>query len=183
MVRVILKDDKVGDVDRICGCKLAEMVMLSLRGRADAYVPDFIQLAMAQLTRDEPTVKSLRVHLVEAVVNGIYYNPRLALHVLESSGATNKFFELWFTSVDSFTRVHDKKLSIAAISTLLTLRADEVPLSVQPGWPRLLRGLARLFQTLPAAMKSELWTWSCDVPSRHMTEHLPSRHVTVSSYL
>jgi hypothetical protein len=63
----------------------------------------------------------------------------LTLHVLESKGWTNKFFSLWFSSIDSFTRVHDKKLSIAAIVALLTLNADQVPVSVQQGWPRLLQ--------------------------------------------
>jgi len=88
------------------------------------------------------------------VINGIYYNPRLAMQVLEANGWTNKFFSLWFGSIDSFTRVHDKKLNIGAITALLTLRADEVPQSVLNGWPRLLQGIVRLFQTLPAAMKN-----------------------------
>jgi hypothetical protein len=79
----------------------------------------------------------------------------LALHVLESNQWTNKFFSLWFSNIDSFTRVHDKKLSIAAIVSLLTLNADQVPVSVQTGWPRLLQGIVRLFQTLPAAQKSK----------------------------
>lgn len=156
MVRTIFKDDKVGGVDRICGCKLAEIIMLNMRGHVDDYVPEFISLTMVVLTNDEPKVKSLRIHLMEVVVNGIYYNPRLALHVLESNGWTNKFFSLWFSSIDSFTRVHDKKLCISAICSLLTLRAEDVPVSVQQGWPRLLQGIVRLFQTLPAAMKSEL---------------------------
>ena len=92
--------------------------------------------------------------------NGQFANFRrlqvLSLQVLESKGWTNKFFSLWFSSIDSFTRVHDKKLSIAAIVALLTLNADQVPISVQQGWPRLLQGIVRLFQTLPAATKSEL---------------------------
>jgi hypothetical protein len=61
---------------------------------------------------------------------------------------------LWFSSIDSFSRVHDKKLSIAAIVALLSLNAEQVPVSVQQGWPRLLQGVVRLFQTLPAAMKN-----------------------------
>ena len=154
MVRVIFKDDKVGGVDRICGCKLAEIVMLSLRGHVDNYIPEFIQLAMIHVTSEEVKVKSYKIHLMEMVINAIYYNPRLALHVLESNGWTNKFFSLWFSNMDSFTRVHDKKLAIAAITSLLTLQAQEVPVSVQQGWPRLLQGIVRLFQTLPAAMKN-----------------------------
>ncbi|KAK5168595.1 hypothetical protein LTR04_006231 [Oleoguttula sp. CCFEE 6159] len=154
MVRVIFKDEKVGGVDRICGCKLAEILMLSLRGHADEYVQEFIVLAMTVLVDSELKVKSYRIHLMEMVINSIYYNPLLALHVLEGHGWTNKFFSLWFSNIDSFTRVHDKKLSIAAITSLLTLKAQDVPVSVQQGWPRLLQGIVRLFQTLPAAMKN-----------------------------
>jgi hypothetical protein len=157
MVRTIFKDDKVGGVDRICGCKLAEIIMLNMRGHVDDYVPEFIALTMHVLMNDEPKVKSLRIHLMEVVINSIYYNPALALHVLETNGWTNKFFSLWFSSIDNFTRVHDKKLCISAICALLTLRAQDVPVSVQQGWPRLLQGVVRLFQTLPAALKSECY--------------------------
>ncbi|PVI06156.1 ARM repeat-containing protein [Periconia macrospinosa] len=154
MVRTIFKDDKVGGVDRICGCKLSEIVMLNMRGHVDEYIPEFISLTMTVLTNDETKVKSLRIHLMEVIVNAIYYNPVLALHVLETNGWTNKFFSLWFSTIDSFKRVHDKKLCISAICALLTLKGQDVPVSVQQGWPRLLQGIVRLFQTLPAAIKN-----------------------------
>ncbi|KAF2644917.1 ARM repeat-containing protein [Massarina eburnea CBS 473.64] len=154
MVRTIFKDDKVGGVDRICGCKLSEIVMLNMRGHVDEYVPEFISLTMTVLLSDEVKVKSLRIHLMEVVINAIYYNPVLALHVLETNGWTNKFFSLWFSTIDSFTRVHDKKLCVSAICALLTLKGQDVPVSVQQGWPRLLQGIVRLFQTLPAALKN-----------------------------
>ena len=156
MVRDIFTDPKVGGVDRICGCKLAEAIMLNLKGGpVDAYIPMFVELAMGVLVGENAKglIKSYKLHLVEMVVNAIYYNPHLALSVLESHGWTNKFFSIWFGSIDSFRRVHDKKLCIAAISTLLTLRADQIPVSVQTGWPRLLTGITHLFRTLPAAMK------------------------------
>jgi len=154
MIQSIFKDEKVGGVDRICGCKLAEILMLNLRGGIDNYVPEFVALAMTVLTNNDIQVKSYRIHLMEMVINCIYYDPRLALTALETNGWTNKFFSLWFGSMDNFTRVHDKKLSIGAITALLSLRADEVPQSIQPGWPRLLQGIVRLFQTLPAAIKN-----------------------------
>ncbi|KAF2097936.1 ARM repeat-containing protein [Rhizodiscina lignyota] len=154
MIRTIFNDEKVGGVDRICGCKLAEVIMLCLSGYADSYIPEFIQLAMQHLTSDEPKVKSYKIHLMEMVVNTLYLNPQVALAILEANGWTNKFFSLWFSNIDGFTRVHDKTLSIAAITSLLTLRAEDVPISVQQGWPRLLQGIVRLFQTLPAALKN-----------------------------
>jgi hypothetical protein len=164
MVQDMFVDEKVGGVDRICACKLAEGIMLSLRGHADQYVVQFVDIAMRVLTNSEVKVKSYRIHLMEMVINAIYYNPSLTLHVLESKGWTNKFFSLWFSSIDSFTRVHDKKLSIAAIVALLTLNPDQVPGSVQQGWPRLLQGIVRLFQTLPAATKNREEALKDDYP-------------------
>lgn len=154
MISDIFNDEKVGGMDRICGCKLAESMMLNLRGHINEYIPEFIKLAMTVISSNELKVKSYRIHLMEMVINAIYYNPILALHVLESSGWTNKFFSSWFSNIESFSRVHDKKLSIVAISALLTLRAEDVPSSVHQGWPRLLQGIVSLFQTLPAALKS-----------------------------
>ncbi|KAL4778196.1 armadillo-type protein [Aspergillus varians] len=154
MVEDIFRDEKVGGVDRICGCKLAETIMLNLRGYVDQYIPVFIDLAMSVIDAGEARTKSYRLHLMEMVINAIYYNPVLTLQVLEAKGWTNKFFSAWFSSIDGFRRVHDKTLSIVAITSLLTLNPANVPTSVQQGWPRLLQGVTRLFHTLPAAIKN-----------------------------
>ena len=156
MVRDIFNDPKVGGVDRICGCKLAEALMLNLRGgQIDNYIPMFVEMPMHVLSGEsgKTIVKSYKIYLMEMVINAIYYNPVLALRVLESKVWTNKFFSLWFSNMDSFRRVHDKKLCIAAISALLTLKEDQVPASVQTGWPRLLTGVTLLFKTLPMAIR------------------------------
>lgn len=140
MVSDMFNDPKVGGIDRICACKLAEAMMLSLPGHIDNCVNGFINMAMTVLTSPEGVkFKSYKIHLMEMVINAIYYQPILALQVLESKGWTNKFFSLWFGSMDSFTRVHDKKLCIVAIVALLGLPADQIPTSVSVGWPRLLQ--------------------------------------------
>ncbi|RKF71336.1 putative importin [Golovinomyces cichoracearum] len=139
MVSDMFSDSKVGGVDRICACRLAEGIMLNLRGHVDQYVLAFIDIGTRMLINNEAKAKSYKIHLMEMIINAIYYNPALTLHALETKGWASKFFSLWFSSIESFTRVHDKKLSIAAIVVLLTLNPDQVPLSVQQGWPRLLQ--------------------------------------------
>jgi importin-7 len=155
MVADMFADGKVGGVDRICACKLAEAMMLSLRGHIDNCAHEFVGMAMGVLAAQNVEVKSYKIHLMEMVINAIHYNPILTLHALESKGWTNRFFSLWFGSMSAFTRVHDKKLCIVAISALLNINADQVPASVSVGWPRLLQGITELFKTLPSAMKSE----------------------------
>ncbi|KAF3760016.1 putative Nmd5, karyopherin, a carrier protein [Cryphonectria parasitica EP155] len=154
MVSDMFSDPKVGGIDRICACKLSEAMMLSLPGHIDNCVSGFISMAMNVLSEPEQKMKSYKIHLMEMVINAIYYNPILALQVLESNGWTNKFFSMWFGTMDSFTRVHDKKLCIVAIVALLGLSPDQVPVSVSVGWPRLLTGITSLFKTLPTAVKN-----------------------------
>lgn len=143
-------------VDRICGCRLAEVLLLNMRGFIDKQIPQIIALVMRILTSETQATSIFKLHLMEVVINAIYCNAQVSLAVLESQQWTNKFFSLWFSSIDMFVRVHDKKLSICAISALLSLPASSIPPSILPGWPRLLQGAIKLFQTLPAAMKSEL---------------------------
>jgi hypothetical protein len=177
MVSDMFNDPKVGGIDRICACKLSEAMMLSLPGHIDNCVNGFINMAMGVLTTEEVKIKSYKIHLMEIIINAIYYNPILTLQVLETKGWTNKFFSLWFGSMESFHRVHDKKLCIVAIVALLGLNPDQVPPSVAVGWPRLLqvchlqsttqipaqlclltffKGVTSLFKTLPSALKSKL---------------------------
>lgn len=154
MVEDIFHDPKVGGVDRICGCKLAEALMLHLPGGPmNPFLPKFIALPMQKLIEQKNPIKSYKIHLLEMVINAIYYNVQLALAYLEQNGWTNKFFSLWFGGIELLRRVHDKKLCIAAISVLLTIPANEIPPSVQTGWPRLLTGATYMFKTLPAAEK------------------------------
>ncbi|KAG5931655.1 hypothetical protein E4U53_001663, partial [Claviceps sorghi] len=154
MVADMFTEQVQGGVERICACKLAEAMMLSLRGHIDSCVEGFINMAMNILAAQEVKVKSYKIHLMEMVINSIHYNPLLTLQVLENKGWTNRFFSLWFGSMSSFSRVHDKKLCIVAISALLSVSHDQVPASVSVGWPRLLQGITELFRTLPNAMKN-----------------------------
>lgn len=161
IIQTIFTHERLGAMDRICGCKLAEAVMLNIRGGVDNYLKGFIEIPMQCLT-NPPTklVKSYQLHLMEMVINCVYYNPAVTLQVLEQHGWTNKFFHLWFSNIDNFSRVHDKKLSIVAIAALLQLRPEQIPPTIQPGWHRLLQGSVRLFETLPVAMKSMLYMTS-----------------------
>ncbi|KAL3955144.1 hypothetical protein ACCO45_010707 [Purpureocillium lilacinum] len=139
MVADMFTDSVQGGVERICACKLAEAMMLSLRGHIDTCVEGFIVMAMNILSAQEVKIKSYKIHLMEMVINSIHYNPMLTLQVLENKGWTNRFFSLWFGSMTSFSR---------------SPRQEAVPASVSVGWPRLLQGITELFRTLPNAMRN-----------------------------
>lgn len=155
MIADMFKDDAQG-LERISACKLAEAMMLCLRGQIDTCVEGFIVMGMNVLAAQDVKVKTLRIHLMELVINAVNYNPVLALQVLETKGWTNRFFSLWFSSMNTFSRVHDKKLCIIAITALLNLNPEQVPASISVGWFRLVEGICELFKTLPNAERSKL---------------------------
>ena len=155
MVSDMFSEQVQGGLERICACKLSEAMMLSLRGHIDQCVEGFINIAMQILAARDVEVKSYRIHLMEMVINAIYYNPLLTLQILEAKGWTNRFFSLWFGSMTQFTRVHDKRLCICAITALLGVNPEQIPASISVGWPRLLQGITEIFRTLPLALKSE----------------------------
>lgn len=52
-------------------------------------------------------------------------------------------------------RVHDKKLVIVALCSLLALPAENIPASLQAGWTQILLSISDVFQTLPEAIESK----------------------------
>lgn len=52
-------------------------------------------------------------------------------------------------------RVHDKKLVIVALCSLLELPTETIPASLQAGWSQMLNGMLIVFKTLPKAMESK----------------------------
>ena len=117
-------------------------------------MPIFIQLALSYLSNQEKTKSSpFLVHILEVIINAIYYNPHLTLSFLESVGATAAFFELWFKSIDNFTRVHDKKLCIVSIITLLQIPQENLPESIKYGWSQFFEILLKIFEKYPEALE------------------------------
>jgi len=76
---------------------------------------------------------------------------------LEENGWTQRFLTAWFTSLDKFSRVHDKKLSIIALCSILSVPVEQLPPALQSGWPQVLEGILSNFEGLPIAQASELF--------------------------
>lgn len=162
MIREKFSNSKAAAFDRICGCRLAECLMLNLRGQIDQYVPELTFMAMKVLSSNDTLSKANRLHLMETVINAIYYNPVLTIQVLQANKCWNEFLTLWFSNFSLFKRVHDKKLAILAICSLLNIPASGI---TQPEFPSslqevamLIKGATTLFQALPAAVKSMVFS-------------------------
>ncbi|KAJ1563312.1 hypothetical protein HK096_001493, partial [Nowakowskiella sp. JEL0078] len=86
------------------------------------------------------------------IINAFYYNPTLTLQVLEQRGATADVFKGWFENIGSFTRVHDKRLSILALCKILSVNPEILPEVVRQGWAQMLEGVVSIFEQYPKAL-------------------------------
>ena len=71
-------------------------------------------------------------------------------------GSARAFFDKWFVAINSeknlLPRVHDKKLSVLALCSLLEIAPGNVPESLRSGWPGIVGGVLRILKDLPKAI-------------------------------
>ncbi|EEB90867.1 hypothetical protein MPER_10870, partial [Moniliophthora perniciosa FA553] len=137
-----LTNKQLGENDGVNGCKLAESVLLNLRGHVDDSLSTFILTALDFINVAETA--ALKLALLNVLVNAVLYNPSATLHIMETSkpGSARVFFDKWFAAINKndtlLPRVHDKKLSILALSSLLELDPAAIPEQLREGWPGIV---------------------------------------------
>ncbi|KAH9168755.1 ARM repeat-containing protein [Lactarius sanguifluus] len=128
-----LSSDHLGDNDRVNGCKLAESLLLNLRGHIDDKLELIVATAFGHI--DKAETKAFELANLEA--------PALALIAAQRPGGARVFFDRWFVAVNAdrgLPRVHDKTLPVA------------VPAELRDGWPGIVGGAIRVFKGLPKAV-------------------------------
>ncbi|KAG0296044.1 hypothetical protein BGZ96_010335 [Linnemannia gamsii] len=152
IIESVMKSDRLGENDRVQACKLAESLMLNCRGHVDKYIAPILNLVFHYLASEEgiQTVE-FRIQALEVVMNALYYNAAVTLRLLEENGWTQRFLTVWFANLDKFSRVHDKKLSIFALCSILNVPVAQLPPALQSGWPQILNGILTNFEGLPVA--------------------------------
>lgn len=152
-----MASDSLGENDRVNGCKLAESILLNLRGYADELLQPIVIIALNQL--DKKTTSALCLANLEVLINALLYNAAASLQIMEghAQGASRVFFDQWFAAInteDKLPRVHDKKLSILALCALMEMDPSLVPDSLKDGWHGIVAGALKIFKDLPKAIES-----------------------------
>ena len=111
---------------------------------------------------DKAETKAFELANLEVLINAVLYNPgaALALIAAQRPGGARVFFDRWFVAVNAergLPRVHDKTLSIVALSALLEMEPAAVPAELRDGWPGIVGGAIRVFKGLPKAVAG---TWA-----------------------
>ncbi|KAJ7696679.1 armadillo-type protein [Mycena rosella] len=152
-----ITSEQLGENDRVNGCKLAESILLNLRGSVDDALQPIIVTALSQL--DKAETAALRLANLEVLINAVLYNPAAALHFMEGvrPGMARVFFDTWFAAINDHAkmpRVHDKKLSILALCALLEMAPGAVPEGLKDGWSGIVGGVLKIFKDLPGAIEA-----------------------------
>ncbi|KAA1474736.1 ARM repeat-containing protein [Dentipellis sp. KUC8613] len=150
-----ITNGQLGENDRVNGSKLAESLLLNLRGHIDDFLPALIKTAVDHL--DKAETSALRLANLEVLINTVLYNPAAALHLMEQyqPGTARKFFDRWFAAVNTeshLPRVHDKKLTILALCALMEMDPSGVPESLKDGWQGIVGAALKVFKDLPKAI-------------------------------
>ena len=153
-----ISSEQLGENDAVNGCKLAESMLLNLRGAIDDALQPIIATALPVIGKAETNI--LRLSALNVVVNAILYNPAAALHILDQAGpgVARGFFDKWFAAINvegRLPRVHDKRLSIVALCALMEVDPAAIPQSVQEGFPGIVSGALKLFQEYPKVVQGK----------------------------
>ncbi|KAK3816011.1 MAG: armadillo-type protein [Benniella sp.] len=152
IIDTVMTSDRLGENDRVQACKLAESFLLNCRGHVDKYIAPILNLVFHYLAPEEGIESvEFRVQATEVVMNSLYYNAPETLRLLEENRWTQRFFEVWFSNLNKFSRVHDKKLSIFALCSILNVPVAQLPATLQSAWPQVLNGILKNFEGLPVA--------------------------------
>lgn len=130
MYQKVVADPNSPETDAGSLCTLMEVVIVYCTGRVDHIIPQVLQIAVERLSTAQ--LPPFKVLLLEVFANSLLYNPLLTLNYVESQGWTAKLFGLWFQMLNEhFTRLHDIKLTILSMSSLLSVPFAQLPNSLK----------------------------------------------------
>ncbi|KAI9597318.1 armadillo-type protein [Syncephalis fuscata] len=152
VVTLAMTTDKVGEVDRSSACTLMECMLLNLSGSLDQHLHHFIRAALHYLV-GEGGIKTgpFRIRCLSTILCGLLYNTSATLQCMEEQGKTHIFFQIWFEQFKRFNGLHDTKLCVVVLCSLLEMSDQQVPASVHTNWTSILNGLIKVLPSYEKA--------------------------------
>lgn len=155
MCKTVLTGD-VGEDAEVHAAKLMEVVLLQCSGKVDMLLPMLVELALQRLTREVQT-SELRTMCLQVVIAALYTRPQLLLDTLTAMHIPNvqgsilaQFLKQWLHDADCFLGLHDRKLSVLGLCSLLTMTNSRPP-ELTSMASEMLPALLVLFQGLKRA--------------------------------
>lgn len=159
MSKTILTSTAVTEEAECNAAKLLEIIILQCRGRIDECIPSFVELALGRLIREVKT-SELRTMCLQVVIAAFIYNPQLLLQILSKLPMPNSndsilshFIKQWLHDTDCFLGIHDRKLWVIGMCTLITL-GDSKPQVLSEVSDQIIPALILIFDGLKRAYES-----------------------------
>uniref|UniRef100_A0A4W3GXB4 Importin 8 n=1 Tax=Callorhinchus milii TaxID=7868 RepID=A0A4W3GXB4_CALMI len=158
MCKKVLAGD-AGEDAECHAAKLLEVIILQCQGKGiDQCIPLFVEAVLERLTRGVKT-SELRTMCLQVAIAALYYSPSLLVNTLEnihfshsSEPITAQFINQWMNDTDCFLGLHDRKVCILGLSTLMQMQNR--PEAVGAVADQILPSLLLLFLGLKRAYAS-----------------------------
>ncbi|CAH0401822.1 unnamed protein product [Chilo suppressalis] len=156
MAKAVLNSD-AEDESEMIAAKLLEVMVLQCSGKINNCLPSFVELVLNRLTRKVKT-SELRTMLLQVLIAILYCNPHLLFTILAklqeavpNASITQHFIKQWIHDTDCFMGLHDRKLCVLGICTLLEMgpqrpNLEEVVPKLLPSCLVLFDGLKRAYE-------------------------------------
>ncbi|KAI8780568.1 importin-7, partial [Biomphalaria glabrata] len=158
MCKTVLSTD-VGEDAECHAAKLLEVILLQCPGKVDHVLGSFVELVLQRLTKEVLT-SELRTICLQVVIAGLYYNTPLLLDILSKMQIANiqgsilgQFLKQWLHDTDCFLGLHDRKMSVLGLCSLMNLLGQRPP-EIMEVAPQILPAVLLLFQGLKRAYAS-----------------------------
>jgi len=139
-------DPKYPELDLLPLTRVFEVLLLEHMGHIDHIIEPLLKLTIDRLAMGGTV--PLKVTLLELVMNCMYYNAALTLHVLEAHEWTADVLKTTFDLIvsDAFERVCDKKAASLGIGAMLRVPMHELPPYVQEKFVEIVTTYMQLTQ-------------------------------------
>ena len=161
MIKQVLNANVDDEEAESHAAKLLEIIILQCHNKIDARLPDMLRLVFERLAREAPSTE-LRTMCLQVVVAALWCNTEIVLQILDSVPIQNNgrsvlldFLQKWLTDIDCFFGLHDRKVCILGMCTLLNM-ATKRPHDVAQISDKILPSCCMLLENLEKTYAGEL---------------------------
>ena len=152
---------EAGEEAECHSAKLLECIILQFKGRIDQCVPIFIELVVTRMTKKIES-DDLRTMCLQVIIASLFYNSELTFQVLDrlqppnsNQSLVNHFIDKWIADTHCFLGLHDRKMCVLGLCTLMALDTTRRPAALQEKATQLVPSIILLFEGLKEAYKSK----------------------------
>jgi len=157
MIKQVLNMNVDDDEAESHAAKLLEIIILQCHHKIDNVLPQFLQIIFERLVR-EITSTELRTMCIQVIIAALWCNTEVVLQTLDNATIVQNngrsvlldFIQKWFTDMDCFFGLHDRKVCALGLCTLLQL-ATKRPHDVAQVSDKILPSVCMVLENLEKA--------------------------------